>query len=102
MIDISAFEPSQLAQKIGGHLNDLRGTQQPLQLSTILQYLQEVTASFNPQGDVEPWDIIGMFVTRLGTDLNNLLPAVQAAIKDEKLINSVLARLFYHCFPGSF
>jgi hypothetical protein len=54
----------------------------------ILQFLQEVTESVNPQGDIQPWDIIGMFVTRLGTDLNNLLPQVQTAIEDGQTLHS--------------
>jgi dynactin 1 len=78
----------QLAQKIGGHLNDLRGSEEPLRLSIVLQFLHEVTSTINPQGDIKPWDIIGMFVTRLGTDLNSLLPRIQTAVEQGNLIPS--------------
>ena len=54
----------------------------------ILQFLQEVTSAINPEGDIKPWDIIGMFVTRLGTDLNSLLPRIQTAVEEGNLIQS--------------
>jgi dynactin 1 len=78
----------QLAQKIGGHLNDLRGTEEPLQLAVVLDFLRQVTSAINPQGDIRPWDIIGMFVTRLSTDLNSLLPRIQSAVEEGHLLQS--------------
>jgi hypothetical protein len=78
----------QLAQKIGGHLNDLKSTREPLQLSMVLGFLREVTSAINPQGDIRPWDIIGMFVTRLSTDLNSLLPRIQSAADQGHLVQS--------------
>lgn len=46
----------QLAQKIGSHLNDLRGTQESLQLSVVLDldFLRQVTSAINPQGGIRP------------------------------------------------
>lgn len=53
-----------------------------------MRFLREVTSAINPQGDIKPWDIIGMFVTRLGTDLNSLLPRMQAAVEQGNLVHS--------------
>lgn len=78
----------QLAQKIGQHVAELRMTKEPLQLPVILGFLQELTSHVTLGTDVQPWDVIGMFVTRLSNDVNALLPQVQQSVTDQRLITS--------------
>ena len=51
-------------------------------------FLQELTSHVALGSEVQPWDIIGMFVTRLSNDVNALLPQIQQSIDDGKLIQS--------------
>jgi hypothetical protein len=78
----------QLAQKIGQHVAELRLSKEPLQLPVILGFLQELTSHVTLGSDVQPWDVIGMFVTRLSNDVNALLPQVQQSITDQRLMTS--------------
>lgn len=79
----------QLAQKIGGHLKELEGTATPLRLSVVLQFLRDVTSGVDMRGDIQPWDIIGMFITRIATDMDNLLPQIHAAIEENHVVHSM-------------
>jgi hypothetical protein len=57
-----------------------------MQMSLILGFLRELTSHVALGSDVQPWDIIGMFVTRLSNDVNALLPQVQQSIDEGRLI----------------
>lgn len=75
-----------LAQKTGEYLTDIKQNQTPLDVQKILGFLADVTADVGAQ-DVHPWDIIGMFVTRLGNDIGAYLPQVKAAIQEDQLLH---------------
>lgn len=74
-----------LAQKVGEHVAIVRDERRPLVLDDILGFLTEITADVAGAQNIPPWDIIGMFVTRLGSDLGAFLPRVRTAIQDEQL-----------------
>lgn len=67
---------------------ELQASGEPLRLSLIVGLLQELTSHVALGSEVQPWDIIGMFVTRLSNDVNALLPQIQQSIDDGKLIQS--------------
>ncbi|WRT67723.1 uncharacterized protein IL334_004695 [Kwoniella shivajii] len=77
----------QLAQRIGAHVSSLRASKLPLRLADIESFLVEITAESSAASDAHPWDLIAMFVTRLGNELGNLLPKVREAIKSNHLVS---------------
>ncbi|WVR06294.1 hypothetical protein IAU60_003324 [Kwoniella sp. DSM 27419] len=77
----------QLAQRIGAHVSTVRTTKQPLRLADIEAFLFDITAESSAQSDAHPWELIGMFVTRLGQDLGGVLPRVKDAIKNGQMIS---------------
>nr|XP_019012815.1 dynactin 1 [Kwoniella pini CBS 10737]OCF51596.1 dynactin 1 [Kwoniella pini CBS 10737] len=77
----------QLAQRIGAHVTTLRATKQPLRLLDIERFLVEITAESSADSDSHPWELIAMFVTRLGSGLGNVLPRIKEAVKGAHLIS---------------
>lgn len=78
----------QLAQRIGQHVSTLRNTKEPLRLSDIESFLQDVTAQSAIAGsNAHPWELIAMFVSKLGEDLNGTLPKIKEAAKDGKIVS---------------
>lgn len=78
----------QLAHKIRQYIAELRISKEPLQLPVILGFLQEQKSDVALGSDIQPWDVIGLFVTRLSNDVNALLPPVQQSIDDRRLVQS--------------
>nr|XP_018262298.1 dynactin 1 [Kwoniella dejecticola CBS 10117]OBR84456.1 dynactin 1 [Kwoniella dejecticola CBS 10117] len=77
----------QLAQRIGAHAATLRASKQPLRLSDIERFLVEITAESSATSDAHPWELIAMFVTRLGNEMGSVLPKVKEAVKGGHLIS---------------
>ncbi|WVQ96736.1 hypothetical protein IAU59_003843 [Kwoniella sp. CBS 9459] len=77
----------QLAQRIGAHAATVRSTKQPLRLSDIEVFLQEITAESSAQSDAPPWDLIGAFVSRLGHELGGVLPRIKEAVKGGQVVS---------------
>lgn len=75
-----------LAQKVGEHVAIVRDERRPLVLGDVVAFLTEITADVAGAQDIPPWDIIGMFVTRLGSDLGAFLPQVRGAVQDGQLV----------------
>lgn len=85
----------QLAHKVHSYVNDIRSNKSPLQLDTILGFLRDITADATAgdggvSSSIEPWDLIGMYVTRLGNDINDLLPKIKMAIEEGKVVKGEL------------
>ncbi|KAJ9107379.1 hypothetical protein QFC21_000829 [Naganishia friedmannii] len=76
----------QLAQKVDQHISGLRETKGSIEFPVILGFLQELTADVALDSDVQPWDVIGMFVTRLSNDVNAILPEIQRIMADGHLL----------------
>jgi dynactin 1 len=74
---------------IGGHVAELRGSKAALNLDVILGFLSDITADVAAGVDIQPWDIIGMFITRLTNDVNDLLPKIRDAVEAGQLIKSL-------------
>ena len=81
----------QLAQRIGAHVAALRVSKEPLRLSDIETFLDEVTAESSKANEAPPWELIGMFIQRIGSELGALLPKVKGAIKAEQIHSSELS-----------
>ncbi|WWC88610.1 uncharacterized protein L201_003523 [Kwoniella dendrophila CBS 6074] len=77
----------QLAQRIGAHVSSIRASKQPLRLSDIERFLVEITAESSASSDAHPWELIAMFVTRLGNELGGILPKVKEAVKNGQLVS---------------
>ncbi|WVF69238.1 hypothetical protein IAT40_004014 [Kwoniella sp. CBS 6097] len=77
----------QLAQRIGAHAATLRSTKQPLRLSDIEAFLQEITAKSSAQSDAPPWELIESFVSRLGHELGGVLPRIKEAVKGGQVVS---------------
>ncbi|OXG26855.1 dynactin 1 [Cryptococcus neoformans] len=78
----------QLAQRIGQHVSTLRSTKEPLRLSDIESFLHDVTAQSASAGSkVHPWELIAMFVSKLGEDLSGTLPKIKEAAKDGRIVS---------------
>ncbi|KAK4685386.1 dynactin 1, partial [Tremellales sp. Uapishka_1] len=77
----------QLAQRIGVHVASIRSTKSPLRLTDIEGFLQEITAESSALSDAPPWELIGMFVSRLGSELGAALPKVKTAVKSGSLVS---------------
>ena len=78
----------QLAQRIGAHISDLRASKDPLRLADIDKFLVEVTDDLDKSTGGSPWDLIGSFIQRVGTELGALLPKVKDAAKASQLVSS--------------
>jgi dynactin 1 len=78
----------QIAQRIGAHVAMIRSTKQPLHLSDIETFLAEITAQSSATIAAPPWDLIGMFITKLGNELGEILPKVRQAGKAGQTISS--------------
>jgi dynactin 1 len=78
----------QLAQRIGAHVASIRSLKDPLRLSDINAFLEEVTAESSASIDAPPWELIGMFVTRLGSELSGILPKIKQAVNSGQVISS--------------
>ncbi|WVQ80521.1 hypothetical protein IAT38_002626 [Cryptococcus sp. DSM 104549] len=77
----------QLAQRIGQHVATIRSTKSPLRLSDIETFLHDVTAQSASAGsDAHPWDLIGMFISKLGEELGGVVPKVKAAVKAGQVV----------------
>ncbi|ORX40158.1 dynein associated protein-domain-containing protein [Kockovaella imperatae] len=76
----------QLAQRIGAHVASLRATKEPLRLADIETFLDEVTAESSKANEAPPWELISMFVQRIGAEIGALLPKVRSAIKSEQVV----------------
>ncbi|WWD18419.1 hypothetical protein CI109_102869 [Kwoniella shandongensis] len=77
----------QLAQRIGAHVAMIRSTKQPLRLADIETFLAEVTVESSAASDAPPWELIGMFITRIGNELGVVLPKVKAAVKAGQVVS---------------
>ncbi|KAK8858530.1 hypothetical protein IAR55_002757 [Kwoniella newhampshirensis] len=77
----------QLAQRIGAHVASVRSTKQPLRLSDIETFLVEVTAESSAASNAPPWELIGRFITRLGTEMGIVLPKIKSAVKSGQIIS---------------
>ncbi len=77
---------------VAGHVADLREHKTPLVYANILAYLRQVTAGVAAGQDVQPWDIIGMFITRVANDVNDLLPKIREAQEQGQVTKSVCGR----------
>ncbi|OCF42027.1 dynactin 1 [Kwoniella heveanensis CBS 569] len=77
----------QLAQRIGAHSATVRSTKQPLKLSDIEVFLQEITAESSAQSDAPPWELIGSFISRLGHELGSILPRIKEAVKGGQIVS---------------
>lgn len=84
--DVTASSVPQLAQKVDQHISGLRETKGAIEFPVILGFLQELTANVTLGSDVQPWDVIGMFVTRLSNDVNAILPEIQRTMAAEHLL----------------
>ncbi|WVQ65710.1 uncharacterized protein L199_003888 [Kwoniella botswanensis] len=76
-----------LAQRIGAHVASLRSSKQPLRLADIENFLIEITAESSASSDAHPWELIALFVARLGNELGNVLPKVKEAVKAGHLVS---------------
>ncbi|KAJ9104313.1 hypothetical protein QFC19_003953 [Naganishia cerealis] len=68
------------------HISELRETKGAIELPVISGFLQELTANVPMDSDIQPWDVIGMFVTRFSNDVNAILPEVQQTVADGHLV----------------
>lgn len=75
----------QVAQRIGEHIASVRASKEPLRLDDIVKFLAEVTNQAN--ADQPPWDVIGAFITRIGTDLADTLPKFRGAAKASQTVS---------------
>ncbi len=66
---------------VNNHIAEIRSSKSALDLEVILGFLREITADVAAGGDAQPWDIIGMFITRLSNDVNDLLPKIRDAME---------------------
>lgn len=66
-------------------MENLRESKAPMRLDDILALLKSITSGVPGGSDVDPWDIIGMYVTRLGNDIHQLLPAIKTAVDSGNL-----------------
>ena len=82
----------QLAQRIGAHVSSLRASKQPLRLIDIEVFLQEITSESSAPSGAPPWELIGMFVSRLGSELATVTSAVKTAIKNGSVVHSQFHR----------
>lgn len=77
----------QLAQRIGAHVTATRSSKEPLKLADIEKFCATVVAENVGASDLSPWEVIGSFVTRLGTDLGDMLPKFRNAAKAGQTIS---------------
>ncbi|KAJ9123331.1 hypothetical protein QFC22_001530 [Naganishia vaughanmartiniae] len=77
----------QLAQKVDQHISGLRETKGSIKFPVILGFLRDLTANVALDSDIQPWDVIGMFVTRLSNDVNAILPEIQRTMADGNLLS---------------
>jgi dynactin 1 len=82
------LEPAdmQLAQRIAGHVASLKVSKEPLRLKDIEGFLKEVTREQRDLG--EPWEVIGLFVNRLGAEVGAVLPRIRTSVKVGQLVRS--------------
>lgn len=78
----------QLAQRISAHVSSLHSSKALLRLSDIEGFLDEVTAESAHANEAPPWDLIGMFVQRLGAEIAAILPKIKAAAKSGQTVSS--------------
>ncbi|WVN86516.1 uncharacterized protein L203_101680 [Cryptococcus depauperatus CBS 7841] len=77
----------QLAQRIGQHVATLRSSKEPLRLSDIETFLQDVTAqSASAAPEAHPWELIGAFVSKLGEQLGAALSNIRESVKEGSLL----------------
>ena len=78
----------QLAQRIGGHVATLRSSKEPLRLTVIERFLDEVTVESANANDAPPWELIASFVQRLAAEVATVLPKVKGATKGGQVVQS--------------
>ena len=78
----------QLAQRIGAHVTSIRASKQPLILSDIEQFLVEVTAELSDSLNARPWDLIEMFISKLGNELSIAMSKIKQAVKAGQVVSS--------------
>lgn len=92
----------QLAQRIGGYVTDIRTSKEPLQLDTIIGFLQEITSDARKGTDLAPWDVVAGFVAGLGQEAAVILPTM---MEQENVLKgqspSSLITLFLELRPTS-
>ncbi|RXK41589.1 dynactin 1 [Tremella mesenterica] len=83
----------QLAQRIAAHVASLRASKEPLRLEEIEGFLEQLVADSAVPSDAPPWEQIGMFISRLGTDLGLVLPKISELINTVDIPPPWLARV---------
>lgn len=78
----------QLAQRIGGYVEDVRASKGSLELSTILTFLADITLEVTGEADSASWDLVAGFVARLGQEAAALLPTL---MDQEQVLKSEFA-----------
>lgn len=84
----------QLAQRISAHVASLRVSKAPLRLSDIEAFLDQVTAESAHAYEAPPWELVGMFVQRLGAEIGAILPKVKGAAKAGQTVSSEFSVLW--------
>ena len=80
---------AQLAQRIGAHVASIRSSKQPLRLADIERFLDEVTADSSAASDAPPWELIGMFISRLSNEIGVALPKIRQAVQAGQVVSSM-------------
>lgn len=78
----------QLAQRISAHVSSLHTSKASLRLSDIEGFLDEVTAESAHANEAPPWELIRMFVQRLGSEIAGILPKIKGAAKSGQIVSS--------------
>jgi hypothetical protein len=78
------------------HISGLRETKASIEFPVILGFLQDLTANVALDSDIQPWDVIGMFVTRLSNDVNAILPEIQRTMADGQLLTGKRVQFVWH------
>jgi dynactin 1 len=66
----------------------LRSTKEPLRLMDINAFLEEITAESSSSIDAPPWELIGLFITKLGNELAGILPKMKQAARVGQVVSS--------------
>jgi hypothetical protein len=78
-----------LAQHIGAHVAAIQASKQPLRLDDIYLFLDQVTAQKDGNSEnMPPWELIGMFISKLSSEVGSIAPFLRNIVKSGQVISS--------------